>query len=86
LRCLLGLDKHKLYVVSLAAALMVVVVWLSLFPGTTLDVYVSLFAACYIAVSALFRPRRRGFDVVGAALVLSFCYIVAVKVMEILVK
>ena len=86
LRCLRALDKHKQYVVSLGSALMVVVVWLSLFPGTQLEVYVSLFAVCYFAVSALFRPRRRIFDVVGGGLFLSFCYIVAVKVIGILVK
>ncbi len=62
----------------------VTVTWLSALEGSGLEVYMSLFAVEYFACSALFRPRRRTFDVVGAALFLIFCYIVAVKVWEIL--
>ena len=50
-----------------------------------LEVYVSLFTISYLVSSALFRPRRRWFDVVGAVLFVAFCSIVAIKVLEILV-
>jgi hypothetical protein len=49
-----------------------------------LEVYVSLFAVGYFAITALFRSRKRLFDVVGAGLFLVFCYIVAMKVLDIL--
>ena len=62
------------------------VVSLSALHETQLEVYVSLFTVAYFVCSALFRPRRRWFDVVGMVLFSSFCYIVAVKVLEILVK
>jgi hypothetical protein len=64
--------------------MMITVVSLSALYESRLDVYVSLFTVAYFAASALFRPRRRWFDVVGLTLFLVFCYIVAVKVMEIL--
>ena len=62
------------------------VVGLSALREVRLEVYVSLFAVCYFAASALFRTRRRWFDVVGGMLFASFCVIVALKVMEILFK
>ena len=79
-----GLDRHKLYVVVLCFLLMMTVVGLSVLGEQRLEVYISLFTVCYFASSALFRPRRRWFDLVGSALFLVFSYIVAVKVLEIL--
>jgi hypothetical protein len=78
------LDRHKQFIVSLAALLMVTTVVLAALVEWRLEVYVSLFAVCYFTASALFRPRRRGFDFVGGALFASFCLIVAVKVVQIL--
>jgi hypothetical protein len=63
---------------------MVVVVWLAFLGESRLEVYVSLFTVSYFAASALFRPRRRTYDVVGASLFLVFCCVVALKVMDIL--
>jgi hypothetical protein len=78
------MDKHKIYVTTLAFLLMLTVVSLSALHESRLEVYVSLFTVCYFAASALFRPRRRLPDLVGGALFLVFIYIVAMKVMEIL--
>ena len=64
--------------------MMVTMVSLSALGEARLEVYYSLFTVVYFASSALFRPRRRWFDVPGAALFLGFCYIVAVKVIEII--
>jgi hypothetical protein len=63
---------------------MLIVVWLAELGEARLEVYVSLIAVAYFACSALFRPRRRLPDIVGASLFLVFCYIVALKVWEIL--
>jgi len=78
------LDRQKVYVSSLAFLLMLTTVALSALHEARLEVYVSLFAVCYFAASALFRPRRRWLDVVGGALFLVFCAIVAFKVLDIL--
>lgn len=78
------MDRQKVYVSSLAFLLMLTTVSLSALREARLEVYVSLFAVCYFAASALFRPRRRWFDVVGVALFAAFCVIVAFKVLDIL--
>jgi hypothetical protein len=77
-------DKHQLYVVTLCSLLLVTVVALSAANEQRLEVYVSLFTVTYLATSALFRPRRRLRDIVGASLFIVFGYIVATKVTEIL--
>ena len=64
--------------------MMVTLVSLSALGEARLEVYYSLFTGVYFASSALFRPRRRWFDVPGAVLFMGFCYIVAVKVIEII--
>lgn len=78
------MDKHKLYIVSLASLLLLTVVILAALNEARLDVYVSLFTLCYFATSAIFRPRRRLPDVVGFALLVAFIIIVALRVAEIL--
>lgn len=77
-------DKHQLYIVILCSLLLVTVVALSAVKEQRLEVYVSLFTVTYLATSILFRPRRRWRDIVGASLFTVFSYIVATKVMEIL--
>jgi len=78
------MDKHKVYVVSFASLLFLTVVGLAALKEARLDVYVSLFAVGYFVTLAVFRPRRRGPDVVGVALFIAFSLIVAFKVAEIL--
>jgi len=63
---------------------MTTVVGLSALKELRLEVYVSLFAVGYFVSTALFRPRRRWHDLVGGSLLAVFSYIVALKIMEIL--
>jgi hypothetical protein len=51
-----------------------------------LDVYVSMFTLIYFAATAVFRPRRRTWDFLALALLAAFTYVVAVRVLEILLK
>ena len=83
-RCPLSLDKNKMHAVALTGAFVVIVVWLGALNVKGLEVYLSLFAASYFITYLLFRPRRRFFDVAGTGLLVTFCYIVASKVMDIL--
>jgi hypothetical protein len=51
-----------------------------------LDVYVSMFTLIYFASTAVFRPRRRTWDFLALALLAAFTYVVAVRVLEVLLK
>ena len=78
------MDKHRLHIYSLAFMLLAAVVALSALKETSLDVYFSFFAVNYFIDSAVFRPRRRFIDVTGISLSLIFCFIMAERIMEIL--
>jgi hypothetical protein len=78
------MEKHRFHIFTLAFMLFATVVALSAFKETRLDLYLSLFAMEYFVASAVFRPRRRFIDIVGVALFLVFCVIVAEKVAIIL--
>ncbi len=80
------MDKQKSFAATLAGGMFAATIWLSAVGVNDLQVYLSVFAVCYFAASALFRPRRRFFDVAGAGLFLVFCYIVAMKVLGILMR
>ncbi|MBD3171176.1 hypothetical protein GF326_01760 [Candidatus Bathyarchaeota archaeon] len=78
------MDKNKDYLLFMSGAMMLTLVSLSALGESRLEVYYSLFTVVYFASSALFRPRRRWFDVPGALLFLGFCYIVLLKIVEII--
>lgn len=80
----MALDKQKQYITALCGLLMLTVISLSALGEMRMEVYVSLFTVGYFASTALFRPRKRGFDLVGSALFMVFCVIVLQKIMEIL--
>lgn len=77
------MDKQKKYVITLHLLMSCVVVSLSALDETRFEVYISLFTVVYFASTALFQPRKRKFDLVGAGLFLVFCLIVIQKIMEI---
>lgn len=78
------MNKHKQYVVFQLGTCLLTVVSLSALGESRLEVFFSLFTVVHFAASALYRPRRRFFDVSGVLLFLGFCVIVALKVIEII--
>jgi hypothetical protein len=78
------MDKQKEYISFLGGLLMLIVVSMTALGETRLEVYLSLFTVCYFAATALYRPRKRYYDIVGAALFLVFMIIVSTKVLEII--
>lgn len=79
------MDKQKKYIITLLVLIFGTVVSLSALGELRLDVYFSLFTVAYFASTALYQPRKRGFDFLGLALFLGFCVIVGFKVYEIIV-
>lgn len=59
-------------------------VTLSALGEARMEVYYSLFTVAYFASGALYRPRRRCLDLPGLILFSGFCWIVALKIVEIL--
>ena len=78
------MDKQKKYITTLALLMLGTVVSLAALAEQRIDVYVSLFTVCYFASTALYQPRKRGFDVVGGVLFMVFCVIVGIKILEII--
>jgi hypothetical protein len=77
-------DKNRAYLGVQTGASLFTVVVLSALGESRLEVYYSLFTVIHFAASALYRPRRRWFDVTGGVLFLGFCYIVLMKIIEII--
>ena len=78
------MDKQKKYVITLGILLLGSVVCLSALGEIRMDVYVSLFTVEYFASSALYQPRRRYSDFIGGLLFAVFCFIVSMKIWEII--
>jgi len=84
------MDRHILFLVLLAVFLFFTV---PIFAGAgeeRLDVYISVFTIEYLALVGILRPRRKlltrlRLDPVGLGLFIIFCFIVARKIIEILV-
>jgi len=80
------LDRNHLYLMFLALLITVAVSTLAALGENRLDAYVSVFTLIYFALTAIFRPRRRTLDFLALTLLAAFSYIVAVKIIEVLVK
>ena len=78
------MDKQKKYIVTLLILVFGIVVILSALGEQRLDVYFSLFTVSYFASTALYQPRKKGFDFLGLVLFLFFSGIVAIKIYEII--
>jgi len=80
------LDRNRLHLIFLASLITVATSVLAALGENRLDAYVSVFTLIYFALTAVFRPRRRTLDFLALMLLAAFSYIVAVKILEVLVK
>jgi hypothetical protein len=80
------MDRNNLHLILLAALITVATSILAALGESRLDAYVSVFTLIYFALTAIFRPRRRMMDFLALALLAAFSYIVAVRILEILIK
>ena len=78
------MERQNLFLLVLGALSMTGVVSMALVGLDTLDVYVSGIVIVYFACVTIFQPRRRVFDFVGVALFVTFAYVVALRVLQIL--
>lgn len=79
------MDRHKLYLLTLSLVLLSTVVVLAALRENRLDVYVSLFTLEYFTTSVVYSPKRRTIDLLGIILFTVFSFIIALKIIEILV-
>lgn len=80
------MDRNSLYLITLALLIALAASSLAALGEGRLDVYVSVFTLIYFALTAVFRPRKKTFDFLAVVLLAVFAYIVAVRVLEILIK
>lgn len=78
------MEKSQISNLTLGSLIFATVWALSSLGESRLDVYVSMFTLEYFVCLAVFRPRRRAFDVPAALLFGAFVVIVSLRVMEIL--
>jgi len=78
------MDKSSLSNLTLASFVAVTVWALAALGESRIDVYVSMFTLEYFVCLAVFRPRRRAFDLPAAALFCAFAAIVSLRVIEVL--
>ncbi|MBO3798449.1 MAG: hypothetical protein QW797_08820 [Thermoproteota archaeon] len=78
------MDRHALYLATITILFTASASTLAALGENRLDVYFSVYTLEYFTLAALFRPRRRGRDFLGAALLIGFSYVVALRILEIL--
>jgi len=84
-------DRHILFLLLLAGFLFFTVALFTAAGEARLDVYISVFTIEYLALVEILRPRRKcitslRIDPVALGLFAVFCFIVARKVLEILIE
>ena len=80
------MDRNHLHIILLAILITMATSSLAALSESRLDAYISVFTLIYFASIAIIRPRRRTIDFLSIALLAVFSYIVALKVMEVLIK
>jgi len=80
------LDRQGLYLTTLIVLVTIALSVLTALSESRLDVYVSVLAIIYFATTEVFRPRKRTWDLLAFALLVAFMCVVAVKVLEVLLK
>jgi hypothetical protein len=76
------MDKAKLYLETLSSTFIITILLLSLMANIKLEEYMSFIIVGYFAVTALFKPRLRTFNIVAGILFIVFCYIVIIKIIN----
>jgi len=71
---------------TLALLITIAVSALSALSESRLDVYLSVFALAYFTTTAVFRPRKRAWDFLAFVLLTAFAYVVAIRVLEVILK
>jgi len=74
------MNKQKTYLETLGLVLASIVIYLSAVGELNLEVYVSFFIVGYFVVTAIFRPKKRWFDIASIAFFIVFCYIIFWKI------
>lgn len=85
------MEKHLLVLLILSIMLSLTIAAFAALRENRLDVYISVFTIEYLALTEIFRPRRKfisfsGLDFLSLGLFIIFGFIVARKVIEILVR
>ncbi|MEM3070948.1 MAG: hypothetical protein QW638_08660 [Candidatus Bathyarchaeia archaeon] len=80
------LDRNILFNIILGAMIIITAPALAALGEARLDAYISLYTLEYFAALAILRPRRRFRDFIAIALFIAFSIIVALRVLEILLK
>lgn len=80
------MDRTRLYLIALTLLVTLATSSLAALGENRLDAYVSVFTLIYFALLAVFRPRRRAFDLLSIALLAIFSYIVSIRILEVLIK
>ena len=80
------MDRQKIYLITLAILITLSVSFLAALNENRLDVYISIFTIIYFTTKAIFRPRKRTWDFLALILILVFSYIVAIRIIDIILK
>jgi 4-hydroxybenzoate polyprenyltransferase len=78
------MDRQKLYIMTLVIVFSVVTIGLTVYNDQKLEEYLSLYSAGYFIITALYKPRKKRFDIAGAGLFLVLSCIVVIKILDIL--
>jgi len=68
------MDKQKLYIETLGIVFLIINIGLIIVKELKLEVYMSFYAVGYLFITGFYAPKKRYFDVVGAGLLIIFCY------------
>ncbi len=82
----LTLDKNFLFNIVLGFMFFITVPVFAALGEARLDLYVSMFTLEYFVAYAILRPRRKIRDPIAPTLFIVFMFIVAGRVMEVLMK
>jgi hypothetical protein len=79
------MNKQKLYVTTLGVTFFTSLITLQfIISNVTIETYLNILIICYFGVTSVFKPKMRAPDLVGGALLVTFSYLVLMKVISLL--